>query len=149
MIGFFGSFNHRHNEVCCRSAHFLEAYDPDWAKVLIYPMNCTYFPEPVCKSATSTDPVILARFQDSRLSFLSGHSSFAFYCSFFVIFYLETRLKWMSMRFFKAFLQFTMFLAACLCAVSRVSDNKHHPTDVMAGSVLSIVVSTVVVSYFV
>ncbi|XP_055345757.1 phospholipid phosphatase 2-like [Paramacrobiotus metropolitanus] len=125
--------------------HFISVCDPDFSRIIGYPGNCTYVEEPYCRAASSTDPVIISRFADSRLSFLSGHSSFSFYCAFFVIFYLETRLKWMSMRFFKAFLQFAVFLAALLCSMSRVSDNKHHPTDVMAGSALGIVVSTVVV----
>jgi membrane-associated phospholipid phosphatase len=112
--------------------------------------NCSllasYIPDPVCNAATSTDPVLLARFYDSRLSFLSGHASFSFYCAFFVIYYLETRLKWMNMRFFKAFLQFCVFMGAALCGASRVSDHKHHPSDVMAGSFLGFVVATIVVS---
>lgn len=110
--------------------HFLDVCDPDYSKAVCRPGNFSYIPEPYCKAASSADPIVISRFADARLSFLSGHASFSFYCALFVVYYLETRLKWMSMRYFKAFLQSAFFLAAFLCAASRVSDNKHHPTDV-------------------
>ncbi|OQV14534.1 putative Phospholipid phosphatase 1 [Hypsibius exemplaris] len=128
--------------------HFLPvcANDLDWAKIVCgNSTGNTYITDPFCPAAKSTDPAVLARFEDSRLSFLSGHSSFSFYCAFFVIYYLETRLKWMNMRFFKAFFQSVVFMGAALCGASRVRDNKHHPTDVLAGSFLGFVVATVVV----
>ena len=52
------------------------------------------------------------------------------------------------MRYFKAFLQFLVFMAAAACGASRVADHKHHATDVITGSILGICTATIVVSKF-
>lgn len=124
--------------------HFLDVCKPDWDK-LGGRNNCSYVQAFDCLASHSTDENELARLEDARLSFLSGHSSFSFYCAFFVIYYLETRFKWMGMRYFKAFLQFLVFMAAAACGASRVADHKHHATDVITGSILGICTATIVV----
>ncbi|GAU90244.1 hypothetical protein RvY_02691 [Ramazzottius varieornatus] len=124
--------------------HFLDVCNPDWARIGGRD-NCTYVSDVFCLTSQSKDEKDLARLEDARLSFLSGHSSFSFYCAFFVIYYLETRFKWMGMRFFKAFLQFLLFMGAALCGASRVADHKHHATDVITGSLLGILTATIVV----
>ena len=43
---------------------------------------------------------------------------------FFLIFYLESRLRWMQMRYCKAILQFGLFMLAALTGLSRISDHK-------------------------
>ncbi|OQV25539.1 putative phosphatidate phosphatase [Hypsibius exemplaris] len=104
-----------------------------------------YMTNIVCPLAASDDPKVQYRIRDSRLSFLSGHSSMAFYCAFFVIFYLESRLRWMRMRYCKAILQFALFMMAALTGLSRISDHKHHWDDVFAGALLGFIVSIITV----
>jgi len=91
-----------------------------------------YVSEPEC---TSDDLDAIA---DSRRSFPSGHSSCAFYIFVFTAIYLQQTLS--RSCFAKCLLlplaQATSLLLAVLVAVSRVSDNKHHPTDVLAGATL-------------
>lgn len=46
----------------------------------------------------------------------------------------------------KSLLQFLVISMAVFCALSRVSDYKHHWSDVLAGSFLGITVATITVS---
>lgn len=51
--------------------------------------------------------------------------------------YLQWRLPaTRASRLPRALLQLLLLLYAILCCCSRLTDNKHHPTDVLAGAVL-------------
>lgn len=41
-----------------------------------------------------------------------------------------------------------LFAAASFVALSRISDNKHHNTDVAAGSLIGVLIGVSVVSFF-
>ena len=92
--------------------------------------------------------------KDARKSFLSGHSSFSFYCAVFLTLYLGTRLinlkakeKFIGTqrrgslpafillisKALRPFIQFGLLATAFYICLSRVSDYKHHPRDVIAG----------------
>ncbi|XP_023330126.1 putative phosphatidate phosphatase [Eurytemora carolleeae] len=73
------------------------------------------------------------RIKEARLSFPSGHSSLAFYGMTLTIFILH-RSKLTSLPV--QLVQASCLLYAMFTAVSRVTDNKHHPGDVIAGSIL-------------
>lgn len=94
---------------------------------------------------------------EGRLSFLSGHSSFSFYCATFLIVYLQARLsnfpkqnpagdkfpRWLKViyRFTKAlrpFIQFGMLVLAFWIALTRISDYFHHPMDVVTGALVGV-----------
>jgi len=88
---------------------------------------------------------------EARLSFLSGHSSFSFYCGTFLIVYLQARLSnfpycsnrcvWLSYRFLKVlrpFIQFAIIILAFWISLTRISDYFHHPLDVVTGAVAGI-----------
>lgn len=49
---------------------------------------------------------------------------------------------------FRPFLQLVAVSLAVFCAESRVSDYKHHPGDVVAGSLLGIIIVIVTVRSF-
>ena len=76
---------------------------------------------------------------ESRKSFPSGHSSTVFYMSLFLIFFINKMWNKRNLGLLPQFVQFLLLVLAFFTALSRVVDNKHHPTDVMAGSVLGIV----------
>jgi phosphatidate phosphatase len=78
---------------------------------------------------------------ESRLSFPSGHSSLSFYAMIYAI--LFVRYSWSVRRLgLLAYLaQFGLLFVACMTALSRISDNKHHPTDVLGGAVLGTTIS--------
>jgi len=88
---------------------------------------------------------------EARLSFLSGHSSFSFYCGTFLIVYLQARLsnfpytsiKWVFLSYrvlkvFRPFIQFAIIILSFWISLTRISDYFHHPFDVVAGALVGI-----------
>lgn len=116
--------------------HFIAVCKPDWAV-----LNCTghtYVQDPHC---TGSEWFI----REARLSFPSGHSSFAFYSMIFGVYYLQAQLVWpLASRLLKHVLQFLFICIALGTALSRISDYKHHWSDVFSGSILGITVATFV-----
>jgi len=84
------------------------------------------------------------RVREARLSFLSGHASLATYGMVYSIIYIQTRSSRTSFPFIPALMQVLLALYALVTSVSRVTDNKHHPTDVIAGAVLGVVMAILV-----
>ncbi|XP_012943391.1 phospholipid phosphatase 3 [Aplysia californica] len=102
--------------------------------------NCSvgYVTDYTC---TQTNQALLT---DSRKSFLSGHASVAFYNLVFTILYLQHQIT----EFPRCILPKTLLQVLCLSlasyiCVSRVTDNKHHPTDVIAGAGLGVLLAVV------
>lgn len=75
------------------------------------------------------------RFQvdEARLSFYSGHSSFSMYCMMFLALYVQARLRSRWARLLRPTIQFFLIATAVYVGLSRVSDYKHHWSDVLAG----------------
>ncbi|KAF8533348.1 phosphatidic acid phosphatase type 2/haloperoxidase, partial [Trichophaea hybrida] len=98
---------------------------------LFNPANCT-----------QTDNLIL---KDGFKSFPSGHSSTAFAGLGYLSLFLAGKLHVMDNRgeVWKAFLVLIPLLAASLIAVSRIMDARHHPFDVVTGSMLGIITAWV------
>jgi phosphatidate phosphatase len=88
----------------------------------------------------------LSEVNESRKSFPSGHSSTSFYIAIFLILYLHRTWHKRHLGLLTHFFQFILFAMAFFTAMSRVVDNKHHPSDVIAGTVLGSVVA--VFAYF-
>jgi len=97
----------------------------------------------------TTTPKML---KEARLSFMSGHSSFSFYCATFLILYLQARLNKFPesssavinilrqmLKVLRPFMQFGFFILAFWIALTRISDYFHHPLDVAMGSLVGIV----------
>lgn len=61
-------------------------------------------------------------------------------------FYLQSRFTWRGARLLRPLLQFTLLMMAFYTGLSRVSDHKHHPTDVLAGFVQGALVAYCIVS---
>lgn len=79
---------------------------------------------------------------ESRLSFPSGHASTAFYTAIFLILYVNRTWSKRNLSFVAQFFQFLLFASAFYTGLSRVTDNKHHWSDVLAGSLLGTLVAT-------
>ncbi|KAK7865091.1 hypothetical protein R5R35_014627 [Gryllus longicercus] len=87
--------------------------------------------------------------REARLSFPSGHSSMSFYAAVFTALFLERRFRWRRRaRLQVAFAQLLAVLLAWLTALSRVSDHKHHWSDVLAGGALGALVAAITVVHF-
>ncbi|XP_054706954.1 putative phosphatidate phosphatase [Uloborus diversus] len=82
---------------------------------------------------------------DSRLSFPSGHASFATYTMLYTVLYLEKRISWKSSKLLKPFIQYLFLLIGLLTALSRIADHKHHWSDVLTGFILGLVVCLIMV----
>ncbi|CAH1237861.1 PLPP1 [Branchiostoma lanceolatum] len=111
--------------------NFLSVCAPDYST-----FNCTdamgryvYVTDYVCTG----DP---SEIKESRLSFISGHASMSFFFMVYLVLYLQVRIKWRQSWLLKPFLQVLAVILAQLTMLSRINDNKHHWSDVLAGSVL-------------
>ncbi|KZF26075.1 PAP2-domain-containing protein [Xylona heveae TC161] len=89
---------------------------------------------------TQTDHAIL---KDGFRSFPSGHSSSAFAGLFFLSLYLAGKLHVLDNRgeVWKTLIVLIPTLGAALIADSRIMDARHHPFDVITGSLIGIVVA--------
>ncbi|KAF2351424.1 Phosphatidic acid phosphatase type 2/haloperoxidase [Trinorchestia longiramus] len=88
-------------------------------------------------------PVDDFRLKEARLSFPSGHASFSAFTMIYLVLYLQARLR-VRMRLVRPVLQFVCVLLAFYTALSRVSDYKHHWSDVLFGSLLGTTVAVLV-----
>ncbi|BFZ04112.1 hypothetical protein BsWGS_07151 [Bradybaena similaris] len=115
--------------------HFFDVCKPNWNL-----LNNTsgYITVDIC---TGEDKALI---QEARLSFPSGHSSMAMYCAFFFILYLEWRLTWRVVPLLRPLLQLIAFSFAFFTCLSRISDYKHHWSDVLAGGILGVAVGCLV-----
>ncbi|XP_057319458.1 putative phosphatidate phosphatase isoform X2 [Microplitis mediator] len=83
--------------------------------------------------------------KDIRLSFPSGHSSLSTYAMIYLALYLQLRITWKGSGIFKHFLQLVLILLAWLTAMSRISNYKHHWSDVLVGMLIGVIVSLIIV----
>ncbi|XP_046635294.1 putative phosphatidate phosphatase isoform X1 [Daphnia pulicaria] len=73
------------------------------------------------------------RIKDSRLSFPSGHASFSAYAMLFLALYLQRRMNWTGSKLFRSTIQITALMLTWYTGLSRITDYKHHWSDVLAG----------------
>lgn len=118
--------------------HFLDVCRPDWTQIncstgaYIENYNCTGDPH---------------RVREGRLSFYSGHSSFSMYCMLFLALYLQARLQFEWARLLRPTLQFFLIAATVYTGLSRVSDYKHHWSDVLTGLLQGALMAILVVFF--
>ncbi|CAL1534735.1 unnamed protein product [Lymnaea stagnalis] len=110
--------------------HFFDVCDPDWSKV-----NDTkgYITADIC---LGIDQDLI---REARLSFPSGHSSMSLYCATVFMIYLNKRFKWNQIKIARPLLQVLAFGMAFYTCLSRISDYKHHWSDVLAGAILGLI----------
>ncbi|KAM8744930.1 phospholipid phosphatase 3 isoform 2-T2 [Acanthopagrus schlegelii] len=117
--------------------HFIDVCKPDFSKI-----DCSlgYITNYTCTGNESN-------VQEARKSFFSGHASFSMFTMLYLAFYLQSRFTWRGARLLRPLLQFTLLMMAFYTGLSRVSDHKHHPTDVLAGFVQGALVAYCIVFY--
>ncbi|XP_012676610.1 phospholipid phosphatase 1 isoform X1 [Clupea harengus] len=116
--------------------HFLDVCKPDWKSI-----NCTgnaYIEDFTCLG----DKRMV---NEGRLSFYSGHSSFSMYCMLFLALYIQARLQAEWARLLRPTIQFFLIAASVYTGLSRVSDYKHHWSDVLTGLLQGALMATLVV----
>jgi phosphatidate phosphatase len=77
--------------------------------------------------------------KEMRLSFPSGHSSFSLYTMVYAGIYLHSRFNWEGSKLLKHFIQYLLVLIAWYTCLSRISDYKHHWSDVLSGACLGVI----------
>lgn len=117
--------------------HFLAVCNPDWSKI-----NCSdgYIENFICQGNED-------RIREGRLSFYSGHSSFSMYTMLFLALYLQARMKGDWARLLRPTLQFGLIALSIYVGLSRVSDYKHHWSDVLVGLIQGAAVAILVALY--
>ncbi|KAF7666471.1 hypothetical protein LDENG_00106710, partial [Lucifuga dentata] len=118
--------------------HFLDVCKPDWSLI-----NCTaggYIEDFTCTG----DKTMV---NEGRLSFYSGHSSFSMYCMMFLALYLQPRLQVEWARLLRPTIQFFLIAASLYTGLSRVSDYKHHWSDVLTGLLQGAIMAILVVFF--
>ncbi|XP_030371961.1 putative phosphatidate phosphatase [Scaptodrosophila lebanonensis] len=80
-----------------------------------------------------------------KLSFPSGHTNIAFYGMTFMALYLQWRRGRGSATLLRPLCQLAMIMFACVVALSRLLDYKHHCSDVVAGALLGTGVALVAI----
>ncbi|KAM5194780.1 phospholipid phosphatase 1 isoform 2-T2 [Mantella aurantiaca] len=117
--------------------HFLDVCKPNWNKI-----NCSagYIVNFVCEGDS-------VKSSEARLSFYSGHSSFSMYCMLFLALYLQSRMKGDWARLLRPTIQFGLIAVSIYVGLSRVSDYKHHWSDVLVGLIQGAIVAVLIVVY--
>ncbi|XP_056398463.1 phospholipid phosphatase 1 isoform X2 [Hyla sarda] len=117
--------------------HFVDVCKPDWTKI-----NCSagYIENFVCQGD-------LVKSSEARLSFYSGHSSFSMYCMLFLALYLQARMRGDWARLLRPTVQFALVAVSIYVGLSRVSDYKHHWSDVLIGLIQGAIVAVLIVVY--
>ncbi|XP_005105787.1 phospholipid phosphatase 2 [Aplysia californica] len=107
--------------------HFFAVCMPDWSR-----LNDTsgYILEDIC---TGPDKDLI---KEARVSFPSGHSSISMYCGVFLFLYLLKRFTWKKIVVIRPLLQLVGISLALYTCLTRISDYKHHWSDVIIGAML-------------
>ena len=106
---------------------------------------------------------------DAQKSFFSGHSSFSFYCATFLVIFLHARLAekykpekhgrqtqkanywarltFRGLRILRPYIQFGIFLLAFFISLTRITDYKHHPTDVITGALIGVIYALILIVF--
>jgi phosphatidate phosphatase len=111
--------------------HFLETCMPDWDSI-----NCTdnggnvMFRRSICLS-DDTKAVL-----DSMKSWPSGHSQLTAFSAVYMAMYIEKRIGERTSLVGKRLLQIILFIITIYSSSSRIQDQRHHVSDVIAGLTL-------------
>jgi len=102
--------------------------------------------EEICEGFKSGE-ITAKQLHEARLSFLSGHASFSFYCGMFLIVYLQARLSnfpkhqstavriiYRTLKVLRPFIQFAIIILSFWISLTRISNYFHHPMDVLTGA---------------
>ncbi|KAJ8419030.1 hypothetical protein AAFF_G00005290 [Aldrovandia affinis] len=112
--------------------NFMAVCAPKVCKGYMLQINCTGNPRAVT---------------ESRLSFYSGHSSFGMYCMLFLALYVQARLVAKWARLLRPTIQFFLVAFAVYVGYTRVSDYKHHWSDVLVGFLQGALIAILNVRY--
>lgn len=79
--------------------------------------------------------------REARRSFLSGHAAPMFYGCAFLIMYLHISWSWRHLGILRHVLQTGLAVLACYIGITRITDNQHHPDDVITSGIVGSLVA--------
>ncbi|KAK4015742.1 hypothetical protein OUZ56_030716 [Daphnia magna] len=85
--------------------------------------------------------------RESRLSFPSGHASFSAYTMLFLALYLQRRMNWSGSKLLRPTIQISALLLSWYTGLTRVSDYKHHWSDVLSGFLIGSIAASLTALY--
>ncbi|KAK0055443.1 beta-1 3-galactosyltransferase 1 [Biomphalaria pfeifferi] len=91
-----------------------------------------YIEEYTCTNRLATEKQL----KDIYMSFPSGHMAVATYSAIYIVLYLELRMSATVSYFLRPAVQSIVLLLCLLCGVTRITDHKHYPSDVIFGALL-------------
>lgn len=97
----------------------------------------TYITDYICNGESR-------RLRDTRLSFMSGHSSYSAFSAAFAILYIQSHVDVARFGLSKHAVQVLLASAAFYTGLSRISDYKHHWQDVLVGFLQGTTVATLI-----
>jgi phosphatidate phosphatase len=86
---------------------------------------------------------------DIRQSFPSGHASTAFCGLIFLALYIHKVWNYRNMGLFPYVAEMLCFALAAYIGITRITDNRHHPTDVLGGAILGTFIAVIAFRYMV
>jgi len=144
--------------------HFLTICAPEYSdelckdgSSLLYEKFVVEDENEICKGLVENGGTYTKKqLHEARLSFLSGHSSFSFFCATFLVVYLQSRLAnfprsdiffinitFRTLKVARPFIQFALIILAFWISLTRISDYFHHPYDVATGALVGIIFACV------
>ncbi|MCL4121439.1 UNVERIFIED_CONTAM: hypothetical protein GTU68_022299 [Idotea baltica] len=118
--------------------HFIDVCKPDFSGT-----NCTLNPlQYIDPIPCTTDDA--SKLKDARLSFPSGHASFSTFTMLYLVVYLQARLRINGFRLIRPTFQLICLLMNFYTCLSRISDYKHHWSDVVGGYILGATIAILV-----
>ncbi|XP_038059199.1 phospholipid phosphatase 1-like isoform X1 [Patiria miniata] len=119
--------------------HFFDICQPNFDS-----FNCTEGLRPLYVEDYECTGDNAHRIEESHRSFPSGHAAVSVYCMLYLTLYLQSRWKWGDTAFLRPLVQFIALLLALYTCLSRVSDYKHHWSDVFGGAVMGAIIAVLV-----
>uniref|UniRef100_A0ACB8EMQ7 Uncharacterized protein n=1 Tax=Sphaerodactylus townsendi TaxID=933632 RepID=A0ACB8EMQ7_9SAUR len=118
--------------------HFLAACRPNFTHLncsagYIEDYHCTGSPSAEKEARFGVLIIELHFIPTAEKSFYSGHASFAMYSMMYLVFYLQARFTWRGARLLRPLVQFVLLMLALYTGLTRISDYRHHPSDVAVG----------------
>jgi len=130
--------------------HFLQVCNPVYGNINCSIPNFNYITNYSCQGEPDVSEATRdKRLHDARLSFVSGHASLSVFSMSFSIIYLQYQMVGRDYRLTKPLIQVGCALFALFTSLTRISDYKHHPGDVLGGAVVGIVSAAVTYKFFI
>lgn len=99
---------------------------------------------PPIRCVTARGVFLVVRKPATQLCFItrfvsSGHASISVYAALFLIWFLQCRIPQLRSLFLIPLIQSMLMIWTSFCCISRITDHRHHPHDVIGGVFLGFV----------